>query len=78
MDKSSRRLEDDKPSVAKEMHKGDQSVDIPTDESVTDGSLHSRSETLLGNLADSENKAQKGDHRYIACGSCKSSNDVDK
>ncbi|VDK71872.1 unnamed protein product [Litomosoides sigmodontis] len=75
MDKSIERLVDNKSPVAKQMHKGDQSVDIPTDESITDGSLHSQS--FHGNLADPENKAQKGDHRCIAGGSCKSSNDVD-
>ncbi|EFO25169.2 trehalose 6-phosphate synthase 1 [Loa loa] len=87
MDQSG-RLVNDRPLQAKEMHNDGLPTDIPdktfstnvAGELVTDRTLHSivlQSKTLPENLVDSENKVRVVGHRSSACGSCRSSNDVD-
>lgn len=80
MDKSSRRSVRDRPSVVKEMHQVGLSSDI-LDESVIDRTLHSsvsQSETFSENLVDSGNEVHMVGHRSNACGSCRSSNNVNR
>lgn len=89
MDQSSGRLAKERSLMANEKHKDGLPTDFPdkafltnaTGESVIVGTLHSgvsRPETLPEKLVDSENKVHMVGHRSSACGSCRSSNDVDR